>query len=285
MRALAAFVMRGRTHAIGVTVLSATLPLLNWLSNAVVGLVILRKGPMEGLLVMMWALLPLGIALYFIGDPSPIIALIGTATLAYVLRTTMSWEVTLAIAVIVSAIGSLIFEMTATEVLAAIVEWYLEYTRQVAAQLQQTNTVSVEAAQKSIMGFFAMGQAYAMLVFVMLARWWQSQLYNPGGFQQEFHQIRISPVLSGILVTLLMVCFAFSEQLGRWIPLLTVPLMIAALALTHWAIKHRNLSGNWVFGFYLLVLVFFQVLYPLLASLALMDSFFNLRTRFQSKEV
>ena len=59
MRALAEFAMRGRSHAIGIAFISASLPLLNWLCSAIVGLVILRKGPLEGLLVLMWALIPL----------------------------------------------------------------------------------------------------------------------------------------------------------------------------------------------------------------------------------
>jgi len=277
--------MRGRPHAVGATIISTSLPLLNWLGTAIVGLVILRKGPVEGLMVLIWALLPLGVALYLIGDPSPVIAMLGTAILAYVLRITVSWEITLTIAVLVSALGSLVFELTATEVLAVIVEWYLEYTRQLAGELKQTGGLSVAEAKNTIMGFFAMGQAYAMLAFLILARWWQSQLYNPGAFGKEFHQLRISPLLSTVLVFMMLVCFVFSEQLGRWIPLLTVPLVVSAIAFVHWTMGSRKLSSNWVFGFYLLLLLLFQVVYPLLASLALMDSWFNLRTRFQSKEV
>lgn len=277
--------MRGRPHAVGATLISTSLPLLNWLGSAIVGLVILRKGPVEGLMVLMWALMPLGITLYLIGDPSSVIALLGTAILAYVLRVTVSWEITLAIAVLVSAFGSLVFELTATDVLAVIVEWYMEYMRQLAGQLQQTGELSVAEAKNSILGFFAIGQAYAMLAFLVLARWWQSELYNPGAFGKEFHLIRISPVLSTTLVVMMLFCFVFSEQLGRWIPLLTVPLIVSALAFVHWVMGTRKLSGNWVFGFYLLLLLLFQVVYPLLASLALVDSWFNLRTRIQSKEV
>ncbi|MBQ62859.1 MAG: hypothetical protein CMQ19_12400 [Gammaproteobacteria bacterium] len=285
MRALAEFVMRGRSHAVGATLVSTSLPLLNWLGTAIVSLVILRKGPLEGLMVLMWALIPLGIALYLVGDPSPVIAMLGTALLACVLRVTASWEVTLAIAVLVSGAGSLVFELSATEVLAAIVEWYLEYSRQLATELHQTGEPTFGEAKSAIMGFFAMGQAYAMLAFLVLARWWQSELYNPGGFGKEFRQLRMSPLLSAVLVFMMLICFAFDEYLGRWIPLLTVPLIIPALAFIHWLIGSRKLSGNWVFGFYMLLAVMFQVVYPLLASLALMDSWFDLRTRFQSKEV
>ena len=285
MRALAEFAMRGRSHAIGIAFISASLPLLNWLCSAIVGLVILRKGPLEGLLVLMWALIPLGLAVYYIGDPSPVIALVGTALLAYVLRVTVSWEVTFALAVVISVVGSLIFEQAGAEVLAEIIEFYIGYTAQIATELQTTGELSYEEAQTFIMSFFAMGQAYAMLLFLILARWWQSQLYNPGGFQKEFHQLRMSPLMSGILIALLLICFVFNEQLGRWIPVLFVPLVMMALALVHWLMSYRKLTGPWVFGFYMLLLLLFQVISLLLASLALMDSWFNLRARIQSKEV
>jgi hypothetical protein len=159
------------------------------------------------------------------------------------------------------------------------------YTAQISAEFQTTGELSYKAAETFIMGIFAMGQAYAMLVFLILARWWQSQLYNPGGFQKEFHQLRLSPFMSGILIALLLICFVFNEQLGRWIPVLFVPLVMMALSLVHWLMRYQKLSGPWVFGFYMLLLLLFQVIYLLLASLALMDSWFNLRARIQSKEV
>ncbi len=283
MRILAEFVMRGRPQAIGASVLCTTLPLLNWLANAIVALVILRKGLPEGLIVLLWAILPLGMAFWFFGDPSPLIAMAGTACLAWVLRVTVSWEVTLAVAVLVSGIGSLVFELAGTRVLATIVEWYMEYVGEISAELKEN--ITFEQAKDSIMGFFAMGQAWAMLAFLVLARWWQSQLYNPGGFRKEFQQLRLSPAVSSVIVIALVVSIVFAEQLGRWVPLLTVPLVMAALALVHWVIVDRKLSGQWVFGFYLLLVMVFQVVYPLLASLALMDSWFNFRTRFQSKGV
>ncbi|MFP6805973.1 MAG: hypothetical protein VB957_02080 [Pseudomonadales bacterium] len=285
MRAVLEFAMRGRRNVIGMAFVCTLLPLLNWFATALIGLVMLRKGPQEALIVLLWASIPLALGIYYVGDPSPAIAMIGTVLLAYVLRVSSSWEVTLAVGVVISAIGSLIFEFTATELLTTIVEWYMEYTAMMAAQLQQTSEMTFESAKASIMGFFAMGQAYAMLAFLVLARWWQSQLYNPGGLRKEFHQIRLSRETSTVVVVLLLVCFSFSGQLGRWIPLLTVPLFMAALSIVHWMMGVRKMSGQWVFGFYVLLLVLFQVIYPLLATLAILDSWFNLRARIQSKEV
>lgn len=279
MRALAELVMRGRRYAIAASMLGATIPLLNWVSTAIVSLVVLRKGAAEGSIVLLWTLLPLGIALYFIGNLMPVIALVGTAIMAYMLRVTLSWEFAVAVAVIASAIGSLVFEYTAADVLVILVEFYVDYWKQNAI------VVSSEVARQTIVGIYAMGHAFGMCVLLVLARWWQSQLYNPGGFQKEFHQIRMTPWFSTGIVVLMMFSLVFDDQLGRWLPLLTVPLIFSGIALVHWTIGFRKMSMNWVIAFYLLLLFFSNLIYPILASLTLMDSYLDLRQRIQTKKV
>ena len=273
--------MRGRSYAIGTSMTCAIVPLLSWLSTAIVSLVVLRKGALEGALVLLWTLLPLGAILYFFGqpDPSPVTALIGTAIMAYVLRVTVSWELTFAIAIVLSAAGSLVFQYTAADVLVLIVEVYIDYTKQLSVEM------TYEAAEKQIVGLYATGKAYAMLALLVLARWWQSQLYNPGGFQKEFHDIRITPILSTALVSLMFVCFVFKDQLGAWLPLLTVPLAVSGIAIVHWIVSYREMSVYWLAFAYLFLLFFLQLAYPMLAALALMDSYLNIRQRVKTKKV
>ena len=136
--------MRGRSYAIGTSIACTMVPFLSWLSTAIVSLVVLRKGALEGALVLLWTLLPLGAILYFFGQPdlSPVTALIGTAIMAYVLRVTVSWELTFAIAIILSAAGSLVFQYTAADVLVLIVEFYMDYTKQLSVEM------SYDAAEK-----------------------------------------------------------------------------------------------------------------------------------------
>jgi len=277
MRALAEFVMRGRPQAIGVATAAAILPLMQWLSTSVVSLVILRRGVQEGMLVLAWALLPTGILFYLTKNPSSLIALFGTAIMAYVLRITLSWELTLIAAVVIGAVGGWILEFFASEQLAAFAAAYLE--------LMSANGLveqSVEDTKVILAGFFAVGQIYAMIMFLALSRWWQSALYNPGGFGEEFHQLRLSPQLSLGLVVMMILFYAIGDvNITRYIPLVTVPLLVAGVGFSHWYMARRQLSGGWVFMFYAALILLFQFFYPLLASLALMDSWFNLRQKLQ----
>lgn len=278
MRAIAEFAMRSQWHAIGTSMVAAILPLMGWLTSVIVALFSLRLGASAGAMVLLWAMLPVGVALYFVGDPSPMIAMIGTFLMAILLRQTLSWELVLIAAVFLAAVGAFIFEIGAAAILERFASFYVEYL----AQIDSSLVIAPEQAQTVLLGFFALGQAFAMVVMLIIARWCQSALYNPGGFGKEFRALRLSPGVSGGIVAAMLVCYLFNEVLGRWLPLLTVPLVFAAIGLVHWVVKTKEMSGNWLAGFYVTMALLFQLIYPFLASLALMDSWFNIRNRIQT---
>ncbi len=270
--------MRGRAYAIAISMVAAALPLLGWLSTVIVALVCLRHGMAAGSITLLWTLLPVGGIYYFVGDPSPMIALLGTFTMAMLLRQTLSWELVLVASVVFSAVGALIFEFSAAGMLDQFVQLYIGYLAQVDASI----VVEPEQARKLLMSFFALGQAFAMVVMLIIARWCQSTLYNLGEFRKEFHQLRLSPAVSGSIVLAMAVCYMFGDQLGRWLPLLTVPLVFASIGLAHWLMANRALSKSWAVGFYGSLVLLFQFIYPFLASLALMDSWFDIRNRIKT---
>ena len=99
--------MRTRMHAIATSMIAAVVPFLGWLSTVIVTLVCLRQGAAAGGFVLLWTLLPVGVGLYLVGDPSPLIALLSTFVLATLLRQTMSWELVLLASVVLAALGTL----------------------------------------------------------------------------------------------------------------------------------------------------------------------------------
>lgn len=274
MRAIAEFAMRSRLHAIGASMVAGVLPLLGWLSLVIVALVCLRQGAMAGSLVLLWTLLPFGVQTYMVGDPT-IISLVGVFVLAALLRTTLSWEIVLLAAVVYAAIGGLLFEFIGLEKFLVVYTTYME-------QLNLTIGLTESEWKTVVPASITLMVAYAMVLMLILARWCQSALYNPGEFRKEFHQIRLSPIPGGVLLAGLVACYSFEGVLGRWLPLLTVPLVIAALGVVHWMMDWRKLSTNWVTGFYIGLVFFGQLVYPFLISLGLMDSAVDLRKRLQT---
>ena len=279
MRALAEIAMRGRAYAIGLSMVGAVVPLLTWVSAAIVSLVVLRKGVVDGSIVLLWTLLPLGVTIYFVGDPSSSTAVIGAAVLAYVLRITFSWELTLVTTLILAVIASLVFQYTASDVLILFVNLFMEIQKQLSVEM------NYDTAKGQFLGVFAMGQAYTMFSLVVLARWWQSQLYNPGGFKTEFHQIRVTSIFASGILLLTTGCILFGDPLSLWVPLLTMPLAVSGLAMVHWLADYRGVGGVWVLVFYLCLIFFFQYIYPVLTVLALLDGYINVRQRLLMNKV
>lgn len=280
MHGLAQFAMRSRLHAIAISLIAAAIPPLAWLSTIIVALVCLRHGVVTGSMLVLWTILPMGGWVYVSGDPSVLLTLVSTAGLALLLRKTLSWEVVLMASLVFSAISAGMFEWLAPGVIDRLIQIYMEYLQQLDASMQ----VSAEDAQAVLVGFFALGQALAMMVLLIIARWCQSGLYNPGGFKKEFHQLRLSSGFAAVIVAMMMLCFVFNEVLGRWLLLLTVPLLFSGLSFVHWFMAEKKLSKSWAIVFYVALLLLFQLVYPLLASIALMDSWFNLRNRIQTSQ-
>ena len=270
--------MRGRAYAICMSMISAALPLMGWLSAVIVALVCLRTGVAAGFLVFLWTMLPVGFIFYISGDPSSIVALIGVFVMAVLLRQSLPWEFVLIASVIFSAFSALIFESIASGLIDRFVQFYIGYVSQVDASV----SVDSHEAKKALIGLFATSQAIFMVAVLIVARWCQSALYNPGGFRKEFHYLRLSPLVSGSILLAIGLCFLLNESWGSWLPLLMVPLVFASLGLAHWWIQTKNLSTNWLVGLYGSLLLLFQIVCPFLASFALMDSWLDIRSRFET---
>jgi hypothetical protein len=290
MRFIADFVMRGKLQAIGVSLFGALFPMMYWLSCATVSLVILRKGVRDGLLILILASLPTVVLIFVYEDPTPMLVLLGllcgNALLAFSLRATESWEVTMVVAIFVSGFGTLLFEYGAAGMMSLIVDQYLQFLTSFKQQLGAESSAlavlpTLEEAHELLFGSIAMFFAYFMLLILILGRWWQSELFNEGGFGVEFQSLRLSPQFSLALVLGLIASYGL-DGFVRWVYILTMPLFIAAIGFVHWIVKQKKLASPWLVTFYLSMVLMFQLVAPVMIMVALMDSWFDLRKRTSS---
>ena len=107
MRALAEFIMRGRVQATLVVAGCAALPLLYWLGAAASCLVLLRRGLKDALGVLALGILPALVWWLKFDDPRVLLVLLGSSTLALVLRASESWVRTLLVSVALGLVYSL----------------------------------------------------------------------------------------------------------------------------------------------------------------------------------
>lgn len=285
MRALTQFVMRGPLQASAVAAITMLVPLLFWISAAVVGLVILRLGIRQGINVGLWALLPaLGWSL--IGqDPSALAVLIEVALMASLIRTTGSWQQALvagsALAVVIGALLPVLYPALLDQLVQTGVSFYQQYNAEVARSLgDQLEPVIRQAMNASMAGIFLL----TGIGLTMLARSWQAGLYNPGGFRNEFHALRLAwPV--AVLCALAMVA---GPEVGLN-PVLIVwagglPLLVAGIALVHGVIGLRRMGVQWLVMFYIALLLLGPSLMLLLLVLAFVDSWLDIRRRLKPTE-
>lgn len=280
MRALAQFVMRGPVQAAGVAVVAASLPLMSWLSAAVVSLVLLRVGLTQGLSAGLWAVLP-ALGWLWLGDgPSTLVVIIEALMMASVLRLTVSWEKALLAGVVLGLISGLVIPALMPDLMAQLVDagtrFYQDLEPGVAKQLGDQLQPTVRSMLEASMGASYLAIAIASLA---LARLWQAQLYNPGGFRKEFHGFRLSgPVSVGVLVAMFALP-AMGMNSILVVMVLGVPLFLAGLALVHGLVARKRLGVQWLVLFYVALVLLGPSLLLLLLVLAVIDSWLDIRSR------
>ncbi len=295
MRLLAEFILRGRSQAAAIAFLGVLIyiPLL---SNITIGLVALRKGANDGSIVLGAALLAnvVLLAMGFSNDSQQVYAIgapLVTFAIALVLRATISWPFTAYSAVIASGVVASLMVIVQPEItneisaatqkmLESIVENNEQSQEQVPENLREVlgNFTAVKTA-----GLFAFFTLWTALVSLFIARWMQSWLFNPGGFQKEFHQIR----LSGAAAIAFVFCALCMEYLGFeyafWSSLSISPLMLAGISLVHYFCKAGGLGYRGLFAYYGLLLIGAPIVILITVFAGVCDTWLDLRNRFQFK--
>lgn len=281
MRALAEFTMRGRMQATLALAGSAAVPLLFWLSAAAGGLVLLRRGFSDAFGILAWAVLP-AFCWWYLGEPSTLLVLLGTLVLAQILRATTSWNHVLLGSLVIGVVFALVLGHTHGELISAL---STEISK-VMAQFKSGSPASGEEADALqammlplLTGVMASSLQMTSLLCLVLARYWQAALYNPGGFGREFRSLRLSPVVAVLLLLGAMLAPQLSPEAAMFGPLCSVPLLVAGIALGHGLIAQKQLSGGWLVVLYAAVLM----LGNLICLLAVIDSLFDFRGRLARK--
>lgn len=264
--------MHGRRQAIIVVVLTGLFPLVYCLSAAVVGLVNLRKSATEGLVILLWSMLPAAL-LWMAGDSTPVILMLSTAILAQVLKYKESWSRVIMLGTVLAILTqlSLVWQEGYVAELVSIVEEAID--------LQRSQGVVVEYSASEVvnllLGFYGAYHFTTVISCLVLARWWQAALYNPGGFKTEFHQLRLEPGFAVLLAGFILAALTGVPPLSSWLAIMCIPPLLGGLALLHYLVAWKKLGFSWIVMVYLLALF----ISPVVILLGLADSIVNFRKR------
>lgn len=301
MKALATFVIRGRLAA---ALVAATTAVLFWLfppflilSGAVVALVTLRRGAIEGALLaglagsgaivlaglvlnapwlMLWVLLACWVPLW---------------VLALVLRATISLSAALRVVALFGLLGVGGFYL----VLGDPAIWWtqiLEHLRPQLMVMAPPQSLGDPVTGEQLLDLlkewapFLPGQVVgAGLLLVMasllLGRWWQALLFNPGGFRPEFQQLRLGRPLAALVLVLF-----GAALLSGWPFLINLVMVLGLLysvqgiAVVHALVFKLQLSPAWLLLFYLLLV---PLLSQVIMALGIADAWADFRVRIRPR--
>jgi hypothetical protein len=281
MGAIARFTMQGPRQAALVAVLFAAIPLMYWVSAAVVALVILTQGLNKGLNVMLAALLP-GIAWFAAQqDITVCVVVLGSAVMASVLRLSASLPKAISLSVLVGLATVWLLPVLSPSWFDILQQGAQEYGKALEGRMEAQ---TAQAFQPWILpmllgGISAMLQLFA-IGGLLLGRYWQAKLYNPDGFKEEFHTLRL-PLW---YVAIALGVFFISVSDSSWVslmPVILVPLFIMGVSLVHGVIAMGQLSKQWLIAFYISFFFFLPYMYALLILVALLDVLLDFRRRLK----
>lgn len=289
MRALAEFIMRGRMQATLVVAGCAALPLLYWLGAAAGCLVLLRRGLQDALGVLALGLLPALIWWLYSDDPRALLVLLGSSSLALVLRASESWIRVLLVSIAMGVVFAGVLGTVFAPQIEMLAQALIKVMPSLLGDVYQKLSVDEQAHFASLIAPVLTGLIAALLQIVsvlslLVGRYWQALLYNPGGFGREFRTIRFPLGLAMLLLACMLLGPNIGPQMAMLTPLCSVPLVFAGLALIHGLVAQKRLARFWLVGLYVTLLLFMQLIYPLLVVLAIVDSLIDFRGRLAPKD-
>lgn len=281
MGPIARYVMQGPRQAMLVAVITAAIPLLYWVSAAVVSLVLLRHGLSKTLNILIAALIP-GLVWYvWQHEMMQLLVVGGAALMALVLRLTSSLPAALMTSLLPGAALVLLVPVIAPEWHNILRDAAVQYLQQLEQEPQLKALLADKALPALLGSVAAMVQLFASGAFLM-ARYWQSALYYPGGFKTEFLSFKM-PRWYAVLALLAVLLAGSNNTLLALVPVVVTPLFVAGIALVHRAVQVKQLSEQWLLAFYISLLFFLFYMYALLILVAVLDTFVDLRRYLEDK--
>jgi hypothetical protein len=294
MRGLAAFIMQGRAQAVlAIAVLTAVswgFPLVSLIAAAAVALPTLRRGAAEGAILITAAALAVAFAGWLVSG-SPLQA---------VGHSLILWGLVWLTAVLLRESGRLALALTGAAglglVLVGGVYWVIddpaglwrdEMQHMIRPLLEQQPRQedpelllrSMSALARYFTGAIAAGSVLTVTLSLLLARWWQAMLFNPGGFRTEFHGLRLPAVWAYLWLALLGFATTGAELAANLAVPVAIPFLLAGFAVLHALLSRTGAGRFWLMGIYVGLAIMAPLIVPVLL-IGFSDIWIDWRQRF-----
>lgn len=298
LRRFTDFILQSRLQAMGVAFVCSYIPLLGSVSILIAGLVTLRKGAIDGLLVVLAITLPYIFRYYSADSAQSDVILVGLLLgissnilvwlFALLLRRCNNWSMILEYSALLGIIivGLLHFFYP------DIQNWWntqlIKYFNKTAAivsgvasspAMDEQQVAVVNLIKSYATGLFLVSMLFNVILQLILSRWWQAAMFNPGGLRKELHHIRLSHVLSIVWLMSIGLAWLGSDVIKDMTPVLCAVFGAAGLSFMHCYFSNVKNTLVWLIILYLLIIWLFPLSIILLAVVALFDVWMDLRRR------
>ncbi|MGM0554237.1 MAG: DUF2232 domain-containing protein [Pseudomonadota bacterium] len=295
MRVLAEFAMKSRGRAVGAVagfgVAGLLVPPLALVSSALVALIGLRIGLGQALVVLAFAALALGAAmLVLIPEAPPMSGVLAgalqwlpAALLAEVLRRTVSWQATLQVAAGAAGLVVLAVHLLVPDLESA----WASAGMAVLGPLLESGTTGPEELEAGLRraapfltGLLAGTVLLSVALSLIIGRYWQALLFNPGAFGEEFRALQLGRGASVATLGLMALGhFAGTPLAVELAFVLGVLFFLQGIALLHALTHRRGMNSFWLVGMYVLLVLALPQMFLLLATIGVVDAWADIRNR------
>jgi len=262
--------------------------------GSVIGLITLRKGIHSAIQTLLISFIVLQIFFILLSTSSYINTIIilviwlPVLFLSAVLRLTRSQGALILFSGLISIILTIIFYVLVGDVAA----WWQDYLTKVfettapSQQIQAYNKL-LESNADLINAMIFAAYTLNMVTGVLFARWWQSRLFNPGGFQKEFYGLNIPIILLPVFIIIGVLAFNANEPWQDMcrdvLIILTFIYLIQGISFSHRTVHRLKLSVGWLVFLYC-ALIFLPQMALIVACLGIVDTFSNWRNKNDQSE-
>lgn len=276
------------------SVLSMLQPPLTWIfgyiSGGAVALVTLQVGLVQALLSMAGAAVGSAVIAYLVLH-APTLALMFVLMIwlpVWILAAVLRYSSSLSLSLQLATLVGIAVVVVAFVVMQDPVAVWLEALQQLKPQLlsayeipEQDLDSMLELAARIMTGSASAFLVFGLIISLIIGRSWQALLFNPGGFKEEFCQMRFTRVVGFVTLALMVIAFYSDQPLAlNIVVVLGLAFVIYGLAVTHGLITKRGAGSGWLALVYALLVIIPPQVMVLLSLLGFADIWIDFRSRF-----
>ena len=265
------------------------LPFAYLISGSVIALITLRKGSAIGLQTLIASLLVLYVFFAIANLPQQVCIAFALLIWLPVWLASTALRLSKEQGVFICTVGFLVVTLivAAYVTIGDVANWWQQWfdlmlEEAVAPERLDQYKDILKSGAGMINSMMAVALMLNIILTVFCARWWQSRLFNPGGFQKEFHTLRLPPAVLPISAIIMLLVFTLGEPWQNMLKDITVILMfvylIQGISSVHRNVDKFKLSTAWLVSMYCL-LVLIPQMGLLIACLGMTDVYINWRRK------